>query len=202
MAKRYDWLLKIVDQIQPETWAEIGVHNGHRAESVSRQCLQYRPEVTYWGYDLWELLVDHESVFNGKGDSTRLAVEQRLQRLRSRPGCQGFRYSLIQGDHEDTVPTGFEVDLVFIDGDHRRSSIRRDYRRTQSSQTVVFDDWYDPEIPEVGCNDVKWGSDCRAFLIPSEDTERFTGSRVCLLVVTKNPQLTEWLNNQESVRRL
>lgn len=202
MAKRYDWLLKIVDHIQPETWAEIGVHNGNRAESVSRQCLRYRPEITYWGYDLWEYMIDHESVFNGKGPSTRQSVEQKLARLQKSPGCGGFRYSLIQGDHEDTVPGSFEVDLVFIDGDHRRSSIARDYRRCQVSETVVFDDWYTPEIPEMGANEIRPASGTRAYLLPSEDRERFTGSLCQLLVVTRNENLQQWLAQEPGVTQL
>lgn len=192
MAKRYQWIERIAERAGVSRWAEIGVHQGARAESVNRLLLQSGREITYWGFDLWELLADSDQVFNGKGPSQRSRVEQRLQQLRQQ--YPDFRYSLIQGDHEDTVPSQFEVDLVFVDGDHRQASIQRDYNRVRHSDIVILDDWYLPELEGFGANAVRLRGQHRVIL--SEDRERFTGRQIGLCVVTDRRDLLQWIDEE------
>ena len=189
---RYNWIYHIIDHAQPQTIVEIGVHNGARALAMSQRALQHHKEVTYWGYDLWEFMQDHEAALNGKGPSKRVKADTNLANLKKQH--PGYRYNLIQGDHEHTVPNALEVDLVFIDGDHRREAIARDYSRVRGSKVVVFDDHYTPEIPGMGANDIQrhrptsW-----QILMPSEDRERFTGHINQLLVIADDPDLCDYL---------
>ena len=194
--KRYQYIERLAEFISAETWAEIGVHRGGRAEAVSRRLLKQGREVTYWGYDLWERLVNHGEVYNGKGPSTRREVDQRLSRVREQ--YPQFRYSLIQGDHSETVPTGFEVDLVFVDGDHRTASIQRDYNRVKHSQVVILDDWYEPEQPGLGSNQVKVRGQER--LIRTGDREGISGGEILLRVVTERSDVIDFIDSWEAVK--
>lgn len=189
---RYNWIYDIIDHAKPQTIVEIGVHNGARALGMAQRALQYHKEVTYWGYDLWEFMQDHEAALNGKGPSKRIKVETNLATLKRQH--TGFRYNLVQGDHEHTVPEGLEVDLVFIDGDHRREAIDRDYRRVRTSRVVIFDDHYTPEIPGMGANDIrKHRPQSWQILMPSQDRERFTGHLNELLVIADAEDLRDLL---------
>jgi hypothetical protein len=116
----------------------------------------HQDAIMYWGYDLWELLPDAKLVGHGKGVSSRWACEQRLRALEwELKFLPSTRTQLVQGDIEHTLPRGVEVDLVFIDADHRKESIQRDYRRVKDSQVIVLDDWYRPQHETLGCNDIK-----------------------------------------------
>jgi len=194
MVMRYECLLAVVDWLKPQTLAEIGVHQGRRAESLSLRALQHSEEVMYWGFDLWEFLQDHTEVHNGKGHSQRQSVAEKLQKIRDE--YRGYRYTLVQGDHEHTVPHQFEVDLVFIDGDHRTESIQRDLDRVSVSQVKVLDDVYWPPRPGLGALEVHSHRTHREdFLVHSEDHNRITGQRILLRVLSLRPGLQEYLQN-------
>lgn len=192
MAKRYEWLQKMVELQKPKTICEIGVHRGIRAEQLSRCLLERGCEVHYTGYDLWEYLLDADLVGHGKGPSNRSAVDARLQRVKR--DYPDYRYSLIQGDTRNTLESR-QFDFVFLDGDHRPEMIQKDYQRISQSTTVVFDDWYVPEIPGMGANWVKTRSGVTRWLIHSQDGVRDSHSTISLLVVTQDERIEQFLEN-------
>lgn len=182
---RYDFLIKLIELIKPETIVEIGVHKGIRAESMCRQALRYKKNVTYTGYDLWELLVDHKLVSNGKGPSTRAEVDKKLNLLKQKN--KSFNYELVQGDTEHTVSLDTRADLVFIDADHRDWAIQRDYLRCKNSRFCVLDDVYDPPIAGLGANDLIVDPDTMVKVLQSQDRVKQSNTRINLLVVSKDP---------------
>ena len=190
MAKRYEWLQKIVDLQKPETVCEIGVHRGIRAEQMCKSLLERGVSVHYTGYDLWEFLLDPKLVGHGKGPSTRNAVDARLKNLQK--AYPDYRYSLIQGDTRNTLDHR-EFDFVFLDGDHRPEAIQKDYHKISSSTTVVFDDWYTPEIPGMGANWVRTRPGLTRWLIHSQDGVRDSDSTISLLVVTRDERVMQFL---------
>ena len=155
MASRYHVLTECISICKPQSIVEIGVHRGDRMEQMIRAARQYHDDIMYWGYDLWELLPDAKLVGHGKGLSSRAQCEHRLRTLEQELMCHpNTRMQLRQGDIADTLTNLTEVDLVFIDADHRKESIQRDYKRVRDSQVIVLDDWYRPQHDSLGCNDV------------------------------------------------
>ena len=155
MASRYSVLTECITICKPQSIVEIGVHRGDRMEQMIRAARQYQEDIMYWGYDLWELLPDAGLVGHGKGVSTRAQCEHRLRLLENELGfLPSSRMTLRQGDIADTLMNLTEVDLVFIDADHRKESIQRDYKRVRDSQVIVLDDWYRPRHDRLGSNDL------------------------------------------------
>ena len=155
MAARYQVLTECITICKPQSIVEIGVHRGDRMEQMIRAARQYQDDIMYWGYDLWELLPDAHLVGHGKGVSTRAQCEHRLRLLENElKFLPSSRMTLRQGDIADTLMNLTEVALVFIDADHRKASIQRDYKRVRDSQVIVLDDWYRPRHDRLGSNDL------------------------------------------------
>lgn len=153
MAKRYDQMLELVDQVKPRTIVEVGVHAAMRANILCRRALSYG-KVHYIGFDVFETLEPsfHAAALNGKGMPTEARARARLDRIAE--DCPGFSYELIIGDTRDTLHRrGMKADFAFIDGDHRVDAIVGDYAALASSRCVVFDDYYRPgkrgELPDL-----------------------------------------------------
>lgn len=182
MPKRYDHLLTLIDNTKPRTITEVGVHLGLRAREMCLRAQQYHDSIDYQGYDLWEWLEDHEEVHNGKGPSTKKAVEERLSRLK-REHCPGLHYTLTQGDTTQTLPHEHQRDLVFIDADHRTESIQRDLERCRGSRVIVLDDYYWPPKEGLGCNLCHLEGYLEQ-VIETSDQERFHRHQVWLKVLT------------------
>lgn len=195
MVMRYRLLRDVIDYVRPQTIGEIGVHLGHRAELISRRSLEYHREVSYWGYDLWEFLQDHSEVFNGKGASNRREVEEKLQRIQVEH--PGYRYTLVQGDHSQTVPQQFQVDMIFIDGDHRIESIQRDLDRVNVSQVKILDDVYWPRLEGLGALDVESRRrQLEDFIVITEDRIRDHATGIHMRVQSLTEGLEQYLKAQ------
>jgi len=200
MATRYHVLSECIRVCKPQTIVEIGVHRGDRMEQMIRAARQYQEDIMYWGYDLWELLPNPELVGHGKGPSSRWQCEQRLRALEwELKFLPSTRTQLRQGDIDDTLPRGVEVDLVFIDADHRKESIQRDYKRVKDSQVIVLDDWYRPQHLTLGCNDIKHDKKY-SLITSSNDACNLTGVEgIECLIVTDLKQVRDHLLTQGCV---
>lgn len=128
---RYECILEVCKLHEPSSIIEIGVHKGARARRFINECLLTNG--VYTGYDAFDLLKDHESVFNGKGPGNESIAHMRIQSDR-------HETRLIKGFTEDTLDRDTVADFVFIDGDHRTSAIWRDFSRVKGSELIVFDD--------------------------------------------------------------
>lgn len=156
-ARRYDQILKLIEQVKPKTIVEVGVHKGLRAAMMCRKALEFHEEVTYFGFDVFDTVDEqfHKDALNGKGVPSEVEAGRRLESLG--PGLTWF---LIKGDTRHTLHgrTDYQADLVFIDGDHRLEVIRGDYEPFKDAACVVFDDFYHAgeskqlDLKRYGCN--------------------------------------------------
>lgn len=145
---RYEELLRLAAQKNPQVLIEIGTHRGKRARSLAPLCRHY------YGFDLWEAGNDETDLRerNGKGRSTMIDVLKLV----------GSQAELIQGDTRVTlqafVNRGIKADFVFIDGGHSVETITSDFywisKILNPKAVVVFDDFYEPEVPGFGCNTI------------------------------------------------
>lgn len=154
MAKRYEQMLALVDEIRPKSIIEVGVHRGMRAKMLCEHATKYG-RVTYTGFDVFDLSDPEfqEAALNGKGMPSKSIAESRLDPL------TWLSYSFVVGDTRETLhDKPRHADFAFIDGDHRVDAIRGDYEALKSCKVVVFDDYYvgdgKPDLTLYGANAV------------------------------------------------
>lgn len=160
---RYEQFRDIIAKHKPQTIVEVGTHIGRRAWTMISFALDFVPEVTYTGYDIFEQ-IDHEAqaeALNQKGYPTEAKARVRFRKLSEQYGSR-LRWRLIKGDTRKTLAGQHVVaDLAFIDGDHRVVTIRSDYNALKGSGCVVFDDYLSegpsgklPNLTVYGANEV------------------------------------------------
>lgn len=122
---------------------EIGSFKGQ-----STYALAERSRAHVWAVDPWDLPGNETGRFGFAAPSTREAFERQTAPLRE-------RITAIQGFSLDVAKdwSGPPIGLLYIDGDHRAKSVRRDFRAWQPHlaprATVVFDDLDTPRNPGV-----------------------------------------------------
>lgn len=154
MAKRYDQMLALIDEVKPTSIIEVGVHRGMRANQLCTHAAGYR-EVTYTGFDVFDTMdADfQEAALNGKGMPSKDVAAARLKRI------DMLDFSFVVGDTRDTLHGKARyADFAFIDGDHRVDAIRGDYEALKDCKIVVFDDYYvgddKPDTALYGANQI------------------------------------------------
>ena len=160
---RYDQIRPILERKKPKVSVEIGTHKGKRAQMIAHH------SGMYYGFDLWELgdEANDKAEYNGKGRSTRKEAAERLK---------GYPHELIQGNTLETLPEfikrGILVDFAFVDGGHAKPTIASDWAFLSQilapGAIVIFDDYYIPESPLYGCNEVV--KQMPHVLLPDTDT--------------------------------
>jgi len=152
LAKRYDQMLALIDEVKPRSIIEVGVHRGMRAAQLCTQAVKHRP-VTYTGFDVFDTMDEafQEAALNGKGMPSLNVAANRLGRI------DQVSYSFVVGDTRETLHgKPLKADFAFIDGDHRVDAIRGDYEALKSCRIVVFDDYYvgdnKPDLGLYGAN--------------------------------------------------
>lgn len=151
-ATRYQALIQLNHELQPRVVVEVGTNRGLRGSQFTFE--------HYIGFDLWEEGSQEIDTLerNGKLRCSMADAAALLERKAPPPR----RVELIKGNTRDTLPAfaarGLLVDFAFIDGGHSIDTIRSDWeslRRTMSPRgTIVFDDYYEPELPGFGCNQI------------------------------------------------
>jgi hypothetical protein len=154
MAKRYDQMLALIDEIKPTSIIEVGVHRGMRANQLCTQATRYGG-VEYLGFDVFDTMDAEfqEAALNGKGMPSMDVAAGRLKRI------DWLKFSFVVGDTRETLHSKPRMaDFAFIDGDHRVDAIRGDYEALKSCTVVVFDDYYvgddKPDLALYGANAV------------------------------------------------
>lgn len=170
---RYDLIYDLIDEVKPRSIIEIGVARVVRAKEMSARAMRHRDQFHYIGYDVFDSVGEfnspearrfHREVHNHKRVESRHWCMRKLQNMvdgRHGPAYPGFTFRLIQGRTQDTLHgKNVEADLVFIDGDHRLETIRKDYAAVKNSRLVIFDDYFIadergcPDVTKFGCNGV------------------------------------------------
>lgn len=157
MAKRYEQMLRLIEQVKPRAIVEIGVHKGVRAEKLCREALLYSSSVKYVGYDVFDSEDEkfQADALNGKGAPSKEQASNRLKKI------SGLMHALVTGDTRVTLAgKKLNADFAFIDGDHRLDVIRGDYEAVKDAICVVFDDFYvsmvggycPVDLRRYGCN--------------------------------------------------
>lgn len=139
MAKRYNQLLPLIDEVKPRVIVEVGVHKGIRARLMLKQALRHRSEVTYIGYDVFDTMGKkfQRQALNGKGMVAQVHAERLLETIK------GATHSFVVGDTRETLHGHIvDADFAFIDGDHRLEAIRGDFAALRNCRVVVFDDYF------------------------------------------------------------
>lgn len=139
----------IIEAYRPKTIVETGTHLGRSAMWMCTQALQYRNDVKYFGFDLFEMANDttHQLEINGKGTGSFERAHKRLMRVKKKH--EGFNFTLYKGFTKDTFTTPIVADLAYIDGGHSTETVLHDYSMVKDSRVIIFDDWQMDSVKEA-----------------------------------------------------
>jgi hypothetical protein len=103
MMRRYSQLIRLVSQIKPASIVEVGVHRAIRADAMCREALVHRPDVTYFGFDVFEheTAQFHADALNGKGIPLEAIARGKLSAIAA--SFMQFNYRLFVGDTRTTL---------------------------------------------------------------------------------------------------
>jgi predicted O-methyltransferase YrrM len=157
--RRYQQLIDIVAERQPERIIEIGTWDGTRAVEMC----QAAPKAQYYGFDYFEQAspATDAQEKNVKEHFAQGAVAARLR-------AEGIDAYLSVGDSKVTMKDylaregGASADLIYIDGGHSKETVESDYLNAMEAikpgGMIVFDDYYtempDDELAQFGCQSV------------------------------------------------
>ena len=182
--QRYSNLFDEIDKIQPRKIMEIGTWNGDHARLMINRAQDYRFNVEYYGFDLFERNRIWETEFVG---SKRPAPA--IEKVRAKLEATGAKISLTKGDTNYTLYTAKlpVMDFVFVDGGHSVGTISNDWETVQRvmgpDTVVIFDDYY-PDDDEKGCKAVIQDislDDYNVEIMEGRDT--FNKSSLCISLV-------------------
>lgn len=149
---RYEYLIDIIEYLEPKSIIEIGVAEGKNAEEMLRKTGN---GTKYTGYDVFDFTdkIFHNLVGNGKMVLSEEEIFSKLSTITD-------DVTLHKGMTQDTLwPKGDKADLVWLDGDHRIEAIRKDFEAVKKSRVIVLDDYYIEDnqqwsIDKYGCNEL------------------------------------------------
>ena len=153
---RYQYLLLGLCIVAPKSIIEVGLARGIRAFQMIQLGKKYNADIKYTGYDVFDTKDSswHKLVGNGKKVESKLIIEKKLKILTN-------NIKLVQGMTSDTLwPYPNKADYVWLDGDHRLNSIKKDFEALKKSKVIVFDDYYSTgehdgfHIEKYGCNKI------------------------------------------------
>ena len=201
---RYQYLLLGLCIVAPKSIIEVGLSRGIRALQMVQLAKKYYPSVKYTGYDVFDTKDSnwHRLVGNGKKVDSKITIEKKLKTLTN-------NINLIQGMTSDTLwPHPNNADYVWLDGDHRLESIRKDFESLKESKVIVFDDYYPTgehdgfHIEKYGCNKiVETFNENEIFITP--ETKELPNVRIVfwskdILLVKK---LKDYLTKKEKIKQ-
>ena len=153
---RYQYLLLGLCVLAPKSIIEVGLAKGIRAFQMVQLAKKYNQDVKYTGYDVFDTKDPswHRLVGNGKKVESKSIIEKKLKTITN-------NIRLVQGMTSDTLwPYPNKADYVWLDGDHRLNSIKKDFEALKESKVIVFDDYYSTgehdgfHIEKYGCNKI------------------------------------------------
>ena len=200
---RYQYLLLGLCFLKPRSIIEIGLAQGVRAYQMIQFAKKYNSNVKYTGYDVFDTKNEqwHRLVGNGKKVASKAKIKKQLSKVTS-------NIELIEGMTSDTLWTKKnKADFVWLDGDHRLESIRKDYEALKESKVIVFDDYYTNEehdgfhINEYGCNRIIEKFDKNEIFI-SSGTKTFPNIRIVFWSKDKSLiyKLKNFLSDKERIK--
>ena len=152
-ADRYRQILDVISEVKPKRIAEIGTWNGSRAIQMIQEASKYNEDISYQGFDLFDMQTGkHFRNELSKIASPLAVVEKRIK-------ATGAKVGLVKGNTRETLKEMTQADFYFIDGGHSEKTIENDWKKVQSfmfdSEIAIFDDYYHEEKPDgMGCNSI------------------------------------------------
>ena len=154
--RRYSNILSIILYYKPKSIAEIGVYRGVRSREMIQAAKIFNKNIEYFGFDLFEMInkkIQKKEL--SKIPYTKKDVQNKLSKH--------AKVKLFKGYTKKTLDKlkNKKVDLIFIDGGHRLSTIQNDWIKSKKFQKkntiIIFDDYYlnnKKIIKNYGCNQV------------------------------------------------
>lgn len=181
MKIRYELMPKIVEILKPKSVLEIGVAQGNTAVNMIKYATEYH------GFDVFDYSDSefHDKVGNGKPSAPIDKIFLKLKKYNDT--C---KINLYKGFTQETLHTkNFKVQLAYIDGDHRKSEIMKDYVSVKESEVIIFDDYYISDHgkytkDKFGCNELV---DSLSNILISNPTKKYSNIRWA--IYTKNETL-------------
>ena len=154
--RRYSNILSIILYYKPKSIAEIGVYRGVRSREMIEAAKIFNKNIEYFGFDLFEMI--NEKI--QKKELSKIPYSKKdIQNKLSKHA----KVKLFKGYTKRTLDKlkNKKVDLIFIDGGHRLSTIQNDWIKSKKFQKkntiIIFDDYYlnnKKIIKNYGCNQV------------------------------------------------
>lgn len=156
VSTRYRNLIREINLRKPRTILEFGTWKGRTAAKMIRVALKFRPDVFYFGIDLFECLTAEQKAYehNGKDYCTKQGAEDYLKSQ----GLDSNYFILLKGESrvmfpkirermmKDTLKIKY-FDFIYIDGGHSLETIMFDWISSESvmndETVVIFDDYYE-----------------------------------------------------------
>ena len=149
---RYEYLIEIIEYLEPKSIIEIGVAEGKNAEEMLRKTGN---GTKYTGYDVFDFT---DKIFHNLAGNGKMVLSE--EEIFSKLSTLSADVTLHKGMTQDTLwPKGDKADLVWLDGDHRIEAIRKDFEAVKKSRVIVLDDYYIEDnqqwsIDKYGCNEL------------------------------------------------
>ena len=201
---RYQYLLLGLCVLAPKSIIEVGLAKGIRAFQMVQLAKKYNQDVKYTGYDVFDTKDPswHRLVGNVKKVESKSIIEKKLKTITN-------NIMLVQGMTSDTLwPYPNKADYVWLDGDHRLNSIKKDFEALKESKVIVFDDYYSTgehdgfHIEKYGCNKiVETFDESEIFITP--ETKDLPNVRIVfwskdILLINK---LKNLLTNRDEIKQ-
>jgi len=159
--KDYKWnnvFKPLIEKYRPETFCEIGCHEGLTLKSLLPMVNDLNYSINYIGYDAFELAdrptfeypknpITGEMEHNGKESASYQKIKDRCDRYVKNNLLSS--YELHKGWTHDTLIGPLKYDMVYIDGGHSYSTVKWDYEQIKDSKIIIFDDTYPVKFPGV-----------------------------------------------------
>ena len=152
--RRYSNILSIILYYKPKSIAEIGVYRGVRSREMIQAAKIFNKNIEYFGFDLFEMI-------NSKIQKKELSKIPNSKKDTLKNLSRYARVKLFKGYTTKTLDKlkNKKVDLIFIDGGHKLSTIKNDWEKCKKFQKkntiIIFDDYYLNDkkiIKRFGCN--------------------------------------------------
>ena len=152
-ADRYAQLLEVIGEVKPKRIAEIGTWNGSRAIQMIQEASKYNEDISYQGFDLFDL----QTGKHFRDELSKIAYP--LAVVEKRIKATGAKVELVKGNTRETLREMTQADFYFIDGGHSEKTIENDWKKVQSlmfdNDVAIFDDYYHEGKPDgMGCNSI------------------------------------------------
>ena len=154
--KRYSNILLLIFFYRPKSIVEIGVYKGVRSKEMIQAAKIFNKNIEYFGFDLFEMI-------NKKIQKKELSKIPYSKKDIQNKLSKHAKVKLFKGYTKKTLDKlkNKKVDLIFIDGGHRLSTIQNDWIKSKKFQKrntiIIFDDYYlnnKKIIKNYGCNQV------------------------------------------------